>query len=441
LSATSRDADPDTLRFTWEWDDGTFNVTNHDTSANPNVVVTSNVEHTWSTAGTYAIAVWVDDLTGETDHNVSTPIEVVVTLPPVKPGNIQLTADPDPALEDQPVAMTANATDGNGDALTITLEFGDGEFYTETTAGGTTGAQSIATTHTYVDPDTYTVWVHANDGTTNVSKNFTLVVEANSPPYIQLVESHSTMYNETFTIKPATLSDADGDDLTVWYDWGDGSPMTEGDPDNEYAASHVYRAAESFTLIAYADDGIAGHNVSETATVIVDKNLKPSIVKVTRSPTENTTIGVEITFTVIVKDPEGDPMVVKIIFGDTQTVTEESVTASPGVNATVTLTHTYTTDGEYTVRILVEDGKDHVNMVWAERTIILTIDPIPVDDDGGGLSIYYIVGGALLAIIVIAALATMMKKRKGKEAEPTDVVGAGGGMEGMQPPEDPPPVN
>jgi peptide/nickel transport system substrate-binding protein len=424
LSATARDADPDTLRFTWEWDDGTFNVTEYDTSSNPNAVVVDDVWHMWDTPDTYSVTVWVDDLTGEAGHNISSTIEVVVSLDgDLPPSSIQLIADPDPAIQGQPVEMVVRAADGNGDALTITVEFGDGEDYTDSTVGGTTGAQSILAVHTYVDVDTYVVTVYVNDGTFNVSKTFGLLVEEppeNSPPSIQLAGSYSAMYNETFTITPMTISDADGDELTVWYDWGDGSPMTEGDVD--YSASHEYQEVATFTLKAYVDDGIPepGHNVSATAQVTVSSNLKPTINGLPKySPTENVTVGVEITFTVNVSDPEGDPMVVKIIFGDSQDVAQETVNnTGSSENFTVTLTHTYTTSGDFDVKIWVEDDKSHKNPSWSESTLTLTVDPISDEgDDGGGNLTAIGVAAALAIIVAVAAMALLLKRKKGSEPE------------------------
>ncbi|UCE80618.1 MAG: hypothetical protein JSV94_05545 [Methanobacteriota archaeon] len=424
LSATARDADPDTLQFTWEWDDGTFNVTEYDTSSNPNAVVIDDVWHMWDTPDTYSVTVWVDDLTGEPGHNISSTVEVVVSLDgDLPPSSIQLIADPDPAVQGQPVEIIVRAADGNGDALTITVEFGDGENYTDSTVGGTTGPQSILAVHTYVDVDTYTVTAHVDDGTFNVSKTRELLVgepPENSPPSIKLAGSYSAMYNETFTITPMVISDADGDDLTVWYDWGDGSPMTEGDVD--YAASHEYHEVAIFTLKAYVDDGISepDHNVSATAQVTVGSNLKPTINELPKySPTENTTVGVEITFTVNVSDPEGDPMVVKIIFGDSQNVNEETVNnMGSSENFTVTLTHTYTASGKFDVKVWVEDDKDHEDPAWSERTLTLTIDPIQDDeDDDGGLSTVAIAAIGLLAIIAAVAVAVLLLKRK-KGSEP-----------------------
>ena len=186
-------------------------------------------------------------------------------------------------------------------------------------------------------------------------------------------------------------------------------------------ASHEYHEVAIFTLEAYVDDGIPepGHNVSATAQVIVGSNLKPTINEIPKySPTENTTVGVEITFTVNVSDPEGDPMVVKIIFGDTQTVTQKNVTPTgAGANATVTLTHKYTTSGDFDVRIWVEDDKDHENPSWSERTISLTIDPIPDEGDDGGLSTIAIAVGALAIIAAVAAVALLLKRKKGSEPE------------------------
>ena len=85
ISATTSDVDPDTLIITWEWDDGTFDVTGpFDTSLDLGAVVTSSVTHTWDTAGSYDFTVWVDDQEG---HNVSTTATATIwpVITPMSP--------------------------------------------------------------------------------------------------------------------------------------------------------------------------------------------------------------------------------------------------------------------------------------------------------------------------------------------------------------------
>jgi hypothetical protein len=436
-SASTSDLDPDVLRVTWDWGDGTYNVTEHDTSTSQGDRVVSSVMHLWTTDGTHSVTVYVDDLN---DNNVSSTIDALVEPAgtEVPPASIQLEYSPDPAIVDNPVIFTAWASDANGDLLTFTIEFGDGEEETAVSEGASTNPQIVTFEHVYDTVEEVTVTLHVDDGTANESREFVISVEevpVNVPPDITLMTTYTAKYNQTFTVKPVTLSDEDGDVLSVWYDWGDDTPMSEGDPADLYRANHSYSALGAFTLTVYADDntGIDGHNVSATASVTVSEgNLKPTIVSRTKSPDQTAyKIGTEIFFNVTVRDAEGDVITVKIDFGDGSAVESRTLTpTAPGQNLSTSFNHTFDEAGEFTVKIWAEDDYDH-STAWASGTWTVEVE----EEAGGGLSLGMIAAIGLLVIIVLAAVAMLLKKRGGKGAGEE----AGGGMEGMAPPDSPPP--
>ena len=177
ISATTTDVDPDTLIVTWEWDDGTFTVTGpYDTSSAPGAVVTSSVTHTWDSAGSYDFTVWVDDQEG---NNVSTTATATISPEgtPVAPSVTSMVQSPNPGIVEQVVTLTIGAYDSNGDALDFYVEFGDGEAATDSTAAAT-GEQTVVMTHTYAAVDNYTLTVYINDGTFNVSADYTVRIAA-----------------------------------------------------------------------------------------------------------------------------------------------------------------------------------------------------------------------------------------------------------------------
>ncbi len=426
VAGSAIDADPDTLTFTWEWDDGTFNVTEVD-NTNPGATVTNSVMHMWDADGTYDVTLWVDDGMG---HNESVTATATISGNP-GPTALSATQDPDPGMVDEEITFTVSASDANGDALTMTLVFGDGELAVDTTAGGTTGAQTATFVHTYAAEGPFSATLYADDGTMNSSLPFTVRVNENVAPDISVQSSFSVGYNVTFEIVPTSVTDADGDTVTVWYDWGDDTPMTMGDVD-DYSASHVYMDIGTFTVTLYADDGM-GHN--ETATVSVqvsETNFKPTLDDLTKSPAaDNYGIDEVITFTVKVKDVEGDNVTVVIDFGDDTTDEVVVDTEAGSVVATVNFTHSYEAAGDYEVVASVTDGEDHSDMTPSSRDLEVSVVSPP-----GETNWILIAGiGLLLVAIIVVAILLMKRKKKGAELAGME------GMEGMAAPSEqgPPP--
>jgi ABC-type oligopeptide transport system substrate-binding subunit len=436
--AVTSDFDADVITVTWEWDDGSFDVTTHDTSDAQGVPVMSNVAHTWDSSGSYTVTVWADD--GILGHNVSTEVtaEVAADGSDVAPSSLLIVMDPSPPLVGGTTVLTAYAFDANGDAIAFTVDFGDdSDLAFDDASVGSVDLQSAAFEHVYEEVGDVTVTLYAYDGTDNISASFDFeVVETpeNSPPTLGLQTSYTAMYNQTFTITPTSVSDSDGDDVTVWYDWGDESAKTEGDADNNYAASHEYSATGTFTLIASVDDGtgMENHNVSKTAEVVVSEaNFRPKFQLLVKEPVKNLYAPDEMIYiNITVSDFEGDAITVTVGFGDgSDNVTRTLDAAGPGENVTTSFEHAYAEAGEYTITIVIKDDYEH-SLAWNSRTVNVEV----VSETKGSNALLYAGVGLLLVIVIVAAL--MLMKRKKKGVSDTDGMS---GMEGMAPVEETPP--
>jgi ABC-type oligopeptide transport system substrate-binding subunit len=419
--ASNWDQDPDTLRFTWDWGNNTYNVTNHPTSGDWELV-TSTVMHMWSAPGNYLVTVWTDDLTGDSSHNVSIEViaEVYAAGTNVPPTALAISYVPVSPMIHDVVTFNVTARDANSDALEFYIQFGDGGDALAMSAGGTAGAQYAEFTHAYAVADTYTVTLHVNDTTGpanhNVTASTTITVTENLPPTISIPPTISAKYSVAKEFAPQ-VSDPDGDTLSVWYDWGDGTPMTMGNPADN-TATHTYMAIGQRTLTIYADDG-QGHNVSATATVeISEANFKPQIQSIVKNPSKQTyAVDEEITFAITVSDYEGDTITLAVDFGDGSTPNTQSVVLTPQVNKVVNVTHAYSEGNStaYTVTVSATDGKVHSDPSPAQRTTTVLVEV--QGGGGGGISSAVYAAIAIIAIAIVALLAFMLMKRKKKGPE------------------------
>lgn len=424
--ASSSDPEGDELKFTWEWDDGTFTVDPR-TPTGPDVPVTSTVTHTWDAEGTYPVTVYVDD--GMGNNATASRDAVIMAEGNVPPGSFALDVIPMPLYAGELATFDVSASDANEDVLTVTIDFGDDSpLESADTEGGTTESQHVGFTHAYDETGTYEVTVWADDGAHNESALFYVVVSEpaeNKPPVLLLQSSYQVRYNETRSFKPAMLYDPDGDPMTVWYDWGDETPMTLGDPVADHAASHRYTAIGNYTLRVYADDGM-GNNATASAPVkVVEGNLWPSIDTFSKWPAMSSyKIAETIMFNVTVSDLEGDTVLVRIEFGDGET-DDRTVILTAKVPTTVTFTHEYESSGNFVVNVTATDMMDHSDPTVPKKTMTVVIDKEV------GISIAIVAGIVILAVIIIAVVIWMMSRRKGSSPSGTGL----GGMEGMSPEE------
>jgi ABC-type transport system substrate-binding protein len=427
--ARSSDVDIEDLRFTWEWDDGTFTVeTLIPTYAGE--TLTSEVTHVWDVVGTYPVTVYVDD--GMPGHNVSDSVNANISTDNLPPGAFNLVATPSPVRVDVETTFNASAVDANGDALIMTVDFGDGNISCADTAGGVVTRQNVSFVHTYELADTYTVTVYAEDAEFNESAPFNIVVTGNVAPETQFPSSFFANYNVSRSYAPLSVTDADGDELSVWYDWGDETAMTPGDQASGYAATHIYKDVGTFELTLYVDDGNF-HNATMNATVSVSEaNYKPVIrdaEPITLEPVQTMyATGQSISFVVTVSDFEGDNVTVVIEFGD-GTTDEETVDLVAKTDQGVTFTHAYDAGGDYTVNATVDDGMDHSNLTLVKKSKDLTVA------SEHGISLVFVAGIAILLLVAVVVAAMLLMKRKKGKGTPEALHG----MEGMAPAEEPPP--
>ena len=425
--ASTSDPDLEDLKFTWDWGDGTYDV-DVLTPTSEGETVESIVTHTWSTEGLHALTVWVED---EEGHNVSSDAFADISASGnVAPSSPLLDWYPDPIYIDQETTFNVSAVDANGDQITLTVDLGDGNSSTDTTEGGTTERQYLEFLHTYESAGEYTVNVTAEDAELSTYTVYTLTVEDNSEPVLIIQESYQPFWSEPWTIRPVEVSDSDvGDVVTVWYDWGDETPMTEGDPDDGYAGTHTYMAAEDYTLTVYADDGKPGHNVSKTASVSVEQRNYQAVIEDIEISPDKDEYSTDETITVIltVSDLEGDNVTISIDFGDGNT-DQVVMDLEKAVDTEVTFEHAYSSSGDYHIVVTADDGFDHPDPPASETVTIEVVAP--------GLS-WALIAGIAVAVLAAIAIAAMLMKRR-KKGGP-EVPEGPGGMEGMAPPEESPP--
>jgi ABC-type transport system substrate-binding protein len=426
-TAHSSDADPGSLRFTWVWDDGTFNVTESVNTA-PGTPVVTTVSHTWTGAGDFAVTVWTDDLTGTAGHNVSsaTTAHITAAVVNIPPSGLLIVADPTAPFVGDTVTFTVSAVDIDGESLEFYVEFGDGNASVNTTAGGSASRQYATVTHVYDTAGTYTVTLWVNDSYGPASHNVTTStsidvseVVVNQPPTLSLPSAFQVAYNATFTVHPQ-VSDPDDDALAVWYSWGDGSALQLSTA-VDYSASHAYHTLGAKTVTVYADDG-HGHNVSATVTVtVIEGNQKPTIVSFAKSPASTATDGsyppnTTITFTLVVNDYDGDMLGIAIDFGDGSDIYTTVIDSRPQTDETVTTTHNYTLANAvaYTVTAVVVDDQEHANMDWSTDTMDVKITAVapPTPPHKVDNTALYLAIGVVAAIAVIAALLLLMRRKK-----------------------------
>ncbi len=211
-------------------------------------MTTSSYETTYEDAGEYIVTVTASDGVNEVSQNVNIIVNEF-NRPPVmeKIDDMFL-------KEGDPVAVIVDATDPDGDELTITFSEPldeNGEWLTE-----------------IGDAGSYGITVTASDGISEVSQDFNIVVEAvNRPPVIEIEDIIELNEGETVVLEPI-VTDPDEDEVEITYSgW-----MTSDTYETTYedAGEHI--------VTITADDGI--NQVTKDVTVKVnDINRPPEFTK------------------------------------------------------------------------------------------------------------------------------------------------------------------
>lgn len=159
----SNDADGDSLKYTWNFGDGTV------------VDGGSKVSHRFSEGGTYKVSVTVDDGSGSPCGTSTDVTTVKVNTPPVADAGENLVC----CQNQKNVFDGSGSTDADGDKLTYSWDLGD---------GGTASSQTVE--HAYAQSGNYNVRLTVDDGTgtscSTATDGFTANVNAKPVPVIKI---------------------------------------------------------------------------------------------------------------------------------------------------------------------------------------------------------------------------------------------------------------
>jgi PKD repeat protein len=261
FSANAVDPDADPLLYSWNFGDGTTVAASG----------TPNQAHTFTQTGSYAVVVTVDDGEGglaqaELQIAVANPDEIDVppTDPPAGPdGNepptVELSASTTRGTAPLTVSFSADASDPDGDPLAYSWTFGNGE-----RAEGNS-SQTIV----YDEPGEYTTVVTVSDGLSERRASVRVQVDppaeppvANTPPSVSVSATPLTGSVPLRVTLEAEASDADGDDLSYLWDFGDGT-ISGDNP-----AVHVYGEAGTYTAAVTVSDRQGGKTRQEVTITV-----------------------------------------------------------------------------------------------------------------------------------------------------------------------------
>ena len=342
----SGSTDIDGTIISYDWDFG-------DTLTGTGVSAT----HSYAMAGTFTVTLTVTDDTGAT-NSVMTDIIVTDAAPPVNIPPVAMITAPATAAIGMAVTFDASAsTDLDGTITSYDWDFGD-------TLTGT----GVSATHSYAMAGTFTVTLTVTDdtGATNSAMTDIIVTDAappgNAPPVAMMITPPVAAIGMAVTFDASGSTDPDG--TIASYDWDFGDAITG----TGVSTTHTYMTAGTFTItLTVTDDAGATNSVMADITVMAAAppgNIPPMAV-ITAPPAA--AIGMEVIFDASTStDPDGTIVSYDWDFGDTM------------VSTGVSTTHTYATEGTFTITLTVTDDAGATNSTMTDIIITAAAPPVNI---------------------------------------------------------------
>ncbi len=326
----SRDADNDTLVYTWDFGDGSG-----DTGV--------NVTHVYDSRGEYVVTLSVEDGSGSACSTDTDSLNVKINKQPVaKAGNNSI------ICLGTEVMFDGSGTIGEeGEELTYDWDFGD----------GTTGS-GVQAAHTYSTGGNYKTVLTVNDGEStecSISSD-SVFVKVNTQPSALISSVDKECTGTSITFDGSGSTDSDGDNLTYSWDFGDGNGDT-GDK-----VTHAYNKSGEYVVTLTVDDKAGSTCDIDTESVNIEINEPPVAVAGDNSLV---CLGTEVIFdgsrTI---SEEGEELTYDWNFGDGTT------------GSGVQVAHTYATGGSYKTVLTVNDGQSTRCSISAD-TVFVTVNSQP----------------------------------------------------------------
>ena len=241
-AAQSSDSPGETLRYHWDFGDGA-------------TAEGVDATHVYGIGGTYQVTLTVDDGRQTPCSTAKTVSTIQVNSPPhlaaleaIRACAAQPTGPIDVGFS------AAGSRDPDGDPITFSWEFGDGE-----------RATGERVTHTYQSGGHYVAHLTADDGSGSACAidTATIPVSVNHPPVATVDPPLMGCPSVPVAFTATKSSDADHDPLTYHWRFGDGASESEEGP----AVRHTYATSGRFqtTLTVRDSSGMS----CDTATAIV----------------------------------------------------------------------------------------------------------------------------------------------------------------------------
>ena len=279
----------------------------------------------------------------------------------------------------EPTVFTVTAHDPEGDPLTVTWDFGDGNTSTNSSSTGTQNPTTFTKTYTYsslaLPPNGLTMTVNVSDG--NPGNN------AISRATVYVIPAPDTLPQLTFPVLDDPIGKVYVDQAATWtagakdaesggpagfglqftWSWDDGTynvshyQPTVNDTEVMDTVMHIWTVPSVtgvYEVFLYLWDGspLPGHNVSIGPFAYeVAENQPPALPNIS-SITANRNVAVNCLASS--SDPDGDTLRFTWHWDDgTYSVTEGS--AGPDEMAVSMVDHTWTASGSFLVEVFVDD--------------------------------------------------------------------------------------
>jgi len=316
----SKSFDPDNQDLTYEWDFG------DETPKRDKIRVT----HAYEKPGKYTVTLVVNDGSQGNCAISKTVQEVLANARPVA-----VAKTPEALIVGQPGTFDGRESkDTPGDILTHHWAFGDGK-----------QGQGEVVERAYEKGGTYTVKLTVEDDqkTRCSIDSVEKIVRVNTPPVADAGEDifiNRTDVNQPFEVllDGSKSYDADGDDLSYYWDFGDDEKGEGVRSKHTYPKGGIYTAK----LTVKDNSGLPGDTDSDEVQIVLNR-APTAIIDLPRVGCLNSEIRFDATRSV---DLDGDTLAYEWDFGDG----EKGEGAKP--------THRYQKPGTYTVQLVVDDGRD-----------------------------------------------------------------------------------
>jgi PKD repeat protein len=238
------------------------------------------------------------------------------------------------------------SNDTDGSVASFDWDFGDGSPH------GTGSAPD----HTYAADGTYTVVLKVTDDRGGIDTISHDVTVANAKPTARFTSSSDLL---VASLDGTTSTDSDGTVASYSWNWGDSTANGSGaTPAHTYGAAGTY----SVTLTVTDNDGgtdSVSHDVTVTSNQAPTARFTSTIDKLKASVDGTTS-----------SDPDGTLASYSWSWGD------GSPDGSGG-----TPSHTYATDGTYTITLRVTDNRGATDTVAHDVTVAAPVGPTPLASD------------------------------------------------------------